>query len=85
MVLKMAELLFTQENFLSFEMLEGTLPVLERNTLHCRHVLLFRYVQIHIRFQIMRFQFPYKETNQQTIWIVMEPISQRKFHAPSPP
>ena len=31
-VLKMAELLSTQENFL-FEMLEGALPVLERNTL----------------------------------------------------
>ena len=31
----------------------------------------------------MRFWFPYKETNWQTIWIVMAPSSQRKFHASS--
>ena len=35
----MAKLLFTQENFLSFKMLESALPVLERNTLHCCQVL----------------------------------------------
>jgi len=81
----MAELRFTRENLLSFEMLEGALPVLERNMLHCCHVLLFCYAQFHIRLQITRFQFPYKETNRQTIWIVMAPSRQRKFHAPSPP
>ena len=39
------------------------LPILERNTLHCRHVPLFHYVQFRIWLPITRFQFPYKSTN----------------------
>ena len=70
---------------LAFEMLQSALAVLERNTLHCCQEPLFHYMQIHIWLPVTRFWFPYKETNRQTIWIVMAPSRLCKFHAPSPP
>jgi len=55
-VLKIVKLLFIQEKFLSFEMLECLTSFGEEGALlHCRHMPLFRYTQFHIRLQIMRF------------------------------
>ena len=41
------------------------------------------YSQFHIWLQVTRFYFPYMETDQQLIWIVMAPGRQCKSHAPS--